>query len=137
MLLPVRQKRNRRLTHHDAPAKDGGMKKLLLVLVATTALAACDKQDRTSVAGVDHGAAANAADVVLPPAITASKTYRCKDNSLVYIDWIADGTARVKAEKNEVGTPVKVGEANEAGGPSLAGTPTDASVTYNGKSCKG
>ena len=30
-------------------------------------------------------------------------------------------------------TPVKVGEA----GSSLTGTPTDASVTYNGKSCKG
>ena len=36
-------------------------------------------------------AVANAAPVAMPPAIVASKTYRCKDNSLVYIDWLADG----------------------------------------------
>ena len=31
---------------------------------------------------------ANAAPVELPPAIAASKTYRCKDNSVVRIDWL-------------------------------------------------
>ena len=33
----------------------------------------------------------NAAPVELPPAIAASKTYRCKDNSLVQIDWLQGG----------------------------------------------
>jgi hypothetical protein len=32
---------------------------------------------------------ANAAPVELPPAIASSKTYRCKDNSVVQIDWLA------------------------------------------------
>ncbi len=109
------------------------MNKILLALVATAALAACDKQDHTIIAGrAANDAAVNTAGVVLPPAITASKTYRCKDNSLVYIDWIADGTARVKADKNEVGTPVTLGEEGAA----LKGSATDASVTYEGKSCK-
>jgi len=109
------------------------MNRLLLALVATAALAACNKQDHTIVAGVDHDDAVNTAGVVLPPSITASKTYRCKDNSLIYIDWLSDGSARVKDDKNEVGTPVKIGEE----GSPLTGTPADASVTYNGKSCKG
>ena len=109
------------------------MNRILLALLATAALTACDKQDHTIVAGVDHGESVNTVGVVLPPAITASKTYRCKDNSLVYIDWLSDGSARVKADKAEVGTPVKVGEE----GSPLTGTPVDASVTYNGKSCKG
>ena len=35
--------------------------------------------------------AANA-PVALPPSITGSKSYRCKDNKLIYIDWMSDGT---------------------------------------------
>ena len=108
------------------------MNRILLALVATAALAACNKQDHTIVAGTNHDGAVNTVGVVLPPAITASKTYRCKDNSLIYIDWIADGTARVKADKNEVGTSVKLGEE----GAPLSGSAADASITYNGKSCK-
>ena len=42
------------------------------------------------------------ANVALPPSITASKTYRCKDNSIVYIDWLSD---RKLADVNEVGEP--------------------------------
>ena len=36
----------------------------------------------------------------LPPAIAASKTYRCKDNSLVYVDWLSDNkTANVRGRQ--------------------------------------
>lgn len=103
-----------------------------LALTAVASLTACDTQDQTIVAGGAESEPVNTAGVVLPPAITASKTYRCKDNSVVYVDWLADGTARVKADKNEVGTAVTLGEA----GAPLSGSATDASVTYNGKSCK-
>ena len=41
---------------------------------------------------------ANAAPVELPPAIAASKTYRCKDNSVVRIDWLSDKTAYVHGD---------------------------------------
>lgn len=115
------------------------MTKTFLALAAAASLvslAACDQKDHTIVAGGpadDKAASPTPANIVLPPAITASKTYRCKDNSLVYIDWLSDGSARVKAEKNEVGTPVKVGEA----GSPLKGSATDASITYDGKTCHG
>jgi hypothetical protein len=104
----------------------------LLALVAAAALAGCNKDDHTIVGGPpgdDLNAAANAG-VTLPPAIAASKTYRCKDNSIVYIDWLSDGSARVKKTQGEVGTSLP------AGSPQLKGTPTDASITYNGQSCK-
>ena len=77
-------------------------------------------------------AVANAGSVTLPPAIAASKTYRCKDNSLVYVDWLSDGSARVKKDKNEVGTPVTPGSE----GSPLTGDPQAVTVTYNGQSCK-
>ncbi len=110
------------------------MNRFLLALVATAALAACDKQDHTIIAGADRDSApVNTAGVVLPPAITASKTYRCKDNSLVYIDWLSDGAARLKTDKAARATPVKPGE---AGTPSLVGDATAATVTYNGQSCR-
>ena len=108
---------------------------LLLALAATAALAGCNNDDHTIVAGPDGDAgnkapAANA-PVTLPPSISASKIYRCKDNSVIYVDWLSDGTARVRTDRNEVGTGVQVGE-----GQPLQGSADAPSVTYNGQSCK-
>ena len=69
---------------------------LLIILAAAAALAGCNKENHTIVAGGpdvddDTNAAANA-PVALPPSIASSKSYRCKDNSLVYVDWLSDGT---------------------------------------------
>ena len=108
----------------------------LLTLVAAAALAGCNKEDHTIVGGPgadEPEANSVAAPVVLPPAIVASKTYRCKDNSLVYIDWLSDNTARIKKDKNEVGTTVTPG----ADGSPLTGDPKASSITYSGQSCKG
>ena len=106
---------------------------LILALGVAAALAGCNKEDHTIVAGgPDEGnanAAANA-PVTLPPSVAASKAYRCKDNSLVYIDWLSDGTARVKKSREEVGTPVTPGA-------ELKGDAHAATITYNGQSCKG
>ena len=108
--------------------------RLALALIAAAALAGCDQSDHNIVAGpniADDGSApVNVANVALPPPITASKSYRCKDNSVVYIDWYGDGTARVKTSQTDVGTSVKPGE-----GP-LKGDAKAATITYNGKSCK-
>jgi hypothetical protein len=106
------------------------MKTLLLIIAASASLMACEKE--VIVEG-GNKVAVDTSNVVLPPSITATKTYRCKDNSLVYIDWLTDGSARVKKDKAEVGTPVVIGA---AGTPSLKGAATDATVTYNGLSCK-
>ena len=88
---------------------------------------------------------ANAAPVELPPAIAASKTYRCKDNSLVRIDWLAGGkganlrvgdattaialraAAPVVEGGNEVAAAPKALTAE--GGYSLKGDATAANVT--------
>ena len=102
---------------------------LLIPLAAAAALAGCNKESHTITGdSPDDNIAANA-PVALPPSITGSKSYRCEDNKLIYIDWMSDGTARVKKTREEVGTPVTPG--NE-----LKGDPTAASITYNGQSCK-
>jgi hypothetical protein len=108
---------------------------LLLALAATAALAGCNNDDHTIVAGPD-GDAGNQAPaangpVTLPPSISASKIYRCKDNSVIYVDWLSDGTARVRTDRATVGTGVQVGE-----GQPLQGSADAPSVTYNGQSCK-
>lgn len=107
----------------------------LLALVAAAALAGCNNEDHTIVsdpAGPDPmaNAIANAGSIQLPPSITASRAYRCKDNSLLYVDWLSNGSARVKKSREEVGTTVPAGD------PSLTGDAKAASITYNGQSCK-
>jgi hypothetical protein len=107
------------------------MKNLLLIAAASAALVACQKE--TIVQGGNDPAPVDVSNVVLPPSITATKTYRCKDNSVVYIDWLTDGTARVKTKQTDVGTSIKVGA---DGTPSLKGDAKAATITYNGESCK-
>ena len=105
---------------------------LLITLAAAAALAGCNKESHTIVAGgpqQDNFNDAANGPVTLPPAVTSSKSYRCKDNSLVYIDWLSDGTARVKKTRDEVGTVVTPGT-------ELKGDGKGATVTYKGQSCK-
>ncbi len=109
------------------------MKNLLLLAAASAALMACEKETIVQGGKKPEVAPVNTANVVLPPSITASKIYRCKDSSLVYVDWLSDGNARVKADKDERSEPVTVGA---EGTPSLSGDATAATVTYNGQSCK-
>lgn len=108
----------------------------IFILIAAAALAGCDQSDHNLVAAGPYddraNTTANAAPVELPPSITASHTYRCKDNTLVYIDWLSDGSARPKTDRAAVATTIKVGE---GGDPSLTGDAQSNTVTYNGKSC--
>ncbi len=104
---------------------------LLITLAAAAALAGCNNSDHTIVAGPDNGDNVTAANgpVALPPSISSSKAYRCKDNNLVYVDWMSDGTARVKKTRAEVGTTVTPGT-------ELKGEPSGSTISYNGQSCK-
>ena len=107
----------------------------IISLVAAAALAGCNKEDHTIVAGPgadEPEANTAAANVVLPPAISASKQYRCKDNSLVAIDWLSDGTARIKSDTPGAGETVNPADA----GSPVKGDPKAASITYKGQSCK-
>ncbi len=109
----------------------------LLLLIAAAALAGCDQSDHNIVAEGPYddraNATANAAPVVMPPAIVASKTYRCTNNDVVYIDWLADNvSADLRVE--EGATPIvlkaaKAGDALKAEGYSLIGLPTATTVT--------
>jgi hypothetical protein len=124
------------------------MKNLLLLAIASAALMSCQKETIDPGAKKAEVAAANAANarkVVLPPSITASKAYRCKDNSLVYIDWLSDKmTANFRPEKT--GTPVQLksavaGEAMTAEGYSLTGDAAAPTITLTrpgkgAQSCK-
>ena len=107
----------------------------ILTLVAAAALAACNGEDHNIVAGgpdtgdTETNVVANA-NVQLPPSIAASKSYRCKDNKVVYIDWMSDGSARVKKTREEVGMSVAPGS------PELKGDANAASITYRAESCK-
>ena len=68
---------------------------------------------------------ANAAPVELPPAIVASKTYRCKDNSLVQIDWLADNKGAYVHGDGQAQTHLKPAEAVE-------GQPASTDLTAEG-----
>jgi len=76
------------------------------VLGATLLLAACGKPETISGDSPDPDAAAlNAAKPVeLPPMVTQSRTYRCNDGSLVYVDFFSNNTAVIKKDKKGAGT---------------------------------
>ena len=111
---------------------------LLLALAATAALAGCgNNDDHTIVAGPDgdvaNQAPATNTPVALPPSIASSKIYRCKDNSVVYIDWLSDNkSANFRAKQTDVPVTLTAPEAGKpmvAEGYSLTGAPGAGTVT--------
>ncbi len=98
-------------------------------LVAAAALAGCNQSDGDTSANETQ--ANVAAPVVLPPSIAASHAYRCRDNSLLYVDWYSDGTARVKASRSEAGTPIPAADVPTV----LKGDAQSGSITYGGQTC--
>jgi hypothetical protein len=119
------------LTIYAATAKELAAMNIALrtlPLAALVFLAACDTKPTTIVGSgpvdVDAETIKNAPPVKLPPALLASKSYRCKDNTLVYVDWFNDGTsANFKPKKDA--TPVAL-TAPAAGQPYVGG---DVTVT--------
>ena len=111
---------------------------LTLIALASLALAACDSKSTTitsdSTPDPMAGELAGAAPIELPPAIAATKTYRCDDSSVVSIDWLSDNkSANVRV--GDATTPVQVKAAAEgealtaADGTSLTGNAAAASVS--------
>jgi ABC-type uncharacterized transport system auxiliary subunit len=81
-------------------------------------------------------ALANAAPVVLPPAITHSRTFRCADNSLIYVDFYNNQTALIRTTQD--GTPTSLTQAAGAGaytaeGYSVSANAQTARITAPGK----
>jgi len=74
-------------------------------VAALLVLAACENATVDGNADPDaNAAAANAAQVEAPPMIQASRTYRCKDNSLLYADFYTNDTVQVRSAKDQPGT---------------------------------
>ena len=122
---------------------------MFLMLAAAAALAGCNKESHTIVAGPDTGDAANAAangPIALPPSVVASKIYRCADNKVVYVDWLSDGkSANIRTEQGGSPTQVTAAEAGQpmsaAGGYSLEGSATSGAAKigipgHPAQSCK-
>ena len=107
-------------------------------LAALLSLSGCNNEPEV-VANGDPQAEelAKAPPVELPPAIQASHTYRCKDNSLVYVDFYTDNTANVRLGSREA-APTKVtapetGSAYTAEGYSLSGNGKSITIAAPGK----
>jgi hypothetical protein len=130
---------------NDAAANSASMKKSIIILapLSMLALAACNKSETPAAdqaAGTDT-AAATGAEVAMPPAITASGTYRCADNTILYVDFIGNNEAadiRVgdkAAAAVRVTAPVAAAPAAPAGG--AAPAPADAAPAGPMKSADG
>lgn len=122
---------------------------LLLTIAAAAALAGCGESDPVVVGGPADDPANQApvanGPIELPPAIAASKTYRCRDNGVVSIDWLSDGKSAnlragdagvVQLTAPEVGQPLTA-----EGGYSLTGTADGSTITLarpdkGSQSCK-
>jgi hypothetical protein len=115
-----------------------------LALVAALALAGCQQKEESfndTIVDPQAGELANATPVVAPPPmIKSSHSYRCKDNSLIFIDFMTDDmTANFKATKEGAVTVLKAPEAgkpfvSEDGSKTVTGS--GESISYNATSCK-
>lgn len=110
---------------------------LLLTLAAAAAIAGCGNQNEPIVIGPD-GSVVNETEKVdtsgveLPPSIAASKSYRCKGNGIVQIDWLSDNkTANLRSEEGTVVqlTAAEEGQPLTAEGYSLSGSASASSIT--------
>lgn len=115
---------------------------LSFAAVAAFALSACGQQapEELDTRAPDPLASqlANRAPVELPPPVKASVTFRCKDNSLVYIDFFeGDKLANFRAKQGDAPVRMTAPAAGEAltaeGGYKLTGTPKRVELTQPGK----
>ncbi|WP_340265144.1 hypothetical protein [Sphingobium mellinum] len=114
----------------------------LISVAALTLLSACNKNDQPEVVGgpADPMAEklANAAPVELPPSVKESHQYRCKDNSLIFVDFMSDDkTVNLRTKKD--GSPTKLvaaepGKPFIAEGYSVEGSGEQITATLPGKS---
>ncbi len=119
----------------------GAMRKILLTAACGAALAtlgACSEPEVVTVNKYDPQAEAlkNRPKVELPPTILVTRTYRCRDNSLVYIDFLSNNTANYRTTPGTVPT-VLTAEGGEppyrAEGHSVSANAEEITLTAPGK----
>lgn len=111
---------------------------MLISAALVSGLSACDTKPTEIGPGAADRNAPKATStplvsVELPPAISASKQYRCSDNSLAFVDFYSDGaSASIKTERDGKAVRLKApnpGETMVAEGYSLKGGKSDEKVT--------
>lgn len=116
-----------------------------LAVAAFGLLSACNNNDEPEVVGgpADPLAQqlANAGEVELPPSVKQTRQYRCKDNSLLFVDFMSDDeTARLRTEKEGAATTLTAPEAGKAfvaeGGYSISGPGETVEIAVPGKSAQ-
>lgn len=115
-----------------------------VALASALALTACGKPETITASENDPDAAAlnAAAPVELPPMVTQSRTYRCADGQLAYVDFLSNNTATYKTSKEGSPTVLAAGEPGKpftAGGYSVSGDGPQVEIATPGKkaqSCK-
>ena len=106
---------------------------------ALAALAACNTEPETiTVNQFDAQSAAlqNAPAVELPPSIQASRTYRCSDNSLAYVDFYNNNTAVYRGSREGAAVSLTAEGGNPpyvAAGHSVSGNGENVRITAPGK----
>ena len=113
-------------------------------LAALLALGACKNEPEIIDTNPDPQAEVlkNAAPVEAPPMIRNSRTYRCKDNSLLYANFYTNNSVRVRTEPTGTGTLLTATDGQPpyiAEGYSLSADAPQISYTAPGKgtqSCK-
>jgi hypothetical protein len=113
-------------------------------VAASLLLAACSNEPEVVDTNPDpmKEELAKAGPVEAPPMIQASRTYRCKDNSLVYVDFYTNNTAQFRTEKGGQATVLTApapGQPYVAEGYSVSANAPQIDLTAPGKgslSCK-
>lgn len=109
--------------------------------VLALSLSACQQSQPetldTTASDPQAEALAKSGPVVLPPAVKASVTFRCKDNSLVYVDFFSgDKQAQVRQKKDGEMVMLKSEKAGDpmiADGYSMTGDPKSITLKVPGK----
>ncbi len=113
---------------------------LLAAIALLLPLAACENKSETVTSEAPDPQAEQLKKLPpakLPPVMKASVTFRCKDNSLVYVDFFkGDTEANLRMEKTGPIiklTADKAGGAMKADGYSMTGTPDAITLDQPGK----
>lgn len=124
------------------------LKLTFIALPALFAVAACGSNEPEVVGSTQGDPMAEelnkAGPVELPPMVKNSETYRCKDGSLVYVDFMSDDkTAMLRTDKAGASSKLSAAEAGQPftaeGGYSVSGTGEQVTIELPGKgsqSCK-
>lgn len=110
---------------------------LTLLIASLAVLSACNKSSHTIVAGpeedTDQSNTVAVKNVELPPTIASAKSYRCGDNSIVYVDWLSDKKS-ANIRTSQAGVPNHVSTDTE--GKPMSGSGYTLEGAFAGSSVK-